>query len=254
MKFSQKRFDSKRSIVYLTHSMKRTTSQTDNFTFTFTRVSSNSKIGPMPVTITSENSCPNSCPLKGKGCYANVGPLALHWRKTKLTSAELFKQIRTIPRGNIWRHNQAGDAVGYEAGDEKINSEFLADLTQANKGRRGYTYTHKSPFIPENAAAIKAANEGGFTVNLSADNEAEADSFVALGIAPVVVVLPLDKTANFKTAAGNQVIICPATKEGSQMNCLSCGVCAKANRKAIIGFPAHGTQRKSASEVAKGGV
>ena len=234
--------------------MTRTTTSTDKFTFTFTRVSSNSKIGPMPVTITSENSCPKSCPLKGKGCYANVGPLALHWRKTKLTSAELFKQIRSLPKGYIWRANQCGDLPGFKAGDEKINPKFLAGLTAANKGRSGYTYTHKSPFVPANAKAIKAANAGGFTVNLSADNEVEADKFVALGIAPVVMVLPMDKTANFKTEAGNQVIICPATKPGSQMNCLSCGVCAKANRKAIIGFPAHGTQKKSASEVAKGGV
>jgi hypothetical protein len=233
--------------------MTRTTTTTDNFTFTFTRVSSNSKIGPMPVTITSENSCPNSCPLKGKGCYANVGPLALNWRKTKLTSAELFKQIRSLPKGYMFRHNQAGDLPGYEAGDEKIDSKFLAGLTAANKGKSGYTYTHKSPLIPKNAAAIKAANAGGFVVNLSADNEAEADKFVALGIAPVVVVLPMDKTANFKTAAGNQVIICPATKPNSQMNCLSCGVCARAGRKAIIGFPAHGTQKKSASAIAEGG-
>lgn len=208
----------------------------------------------MPVTISSENSCPNSCPLKGKGCYANVGPLALHWRKTKLSASELFAEIKKIPRGHIWRHNQAGDVIGHGAGDERIDSSFLAGLTEANKGKRGYTYTHKSPFMPENAAAIAAANKGGFTVNLSADNITEADSFAALGIAPVAVVLPETQTKNFKTPAGNQVIICPATKENSQMNCLQCGLCARADRKAIVGFPAHGTQKKTASEIAAGGA
>jgi hypothetical protein len=238
--------------------MTRTTNTTNDFTFTFTRVSSNKKIGPMPVTITSENSCPNSCPLKkgpdgkGGGCYANVGPLALHWRKTKLSELEVLKQIKSIPRGHIHRWNQCGDLIGYQAGDEKINSKFLAALTQANKGKRGYTYTHKNPFIPENAAAIAAANKGGFTVNLSADNITEADSFVKLGIAPVAVVLPEGKTSNFKTPAGNQVIICPATKADSQMTCLQCGLCARAERKAIVGFPAHGTQKKAASEIANG--
>ena len=230
--------------------MKRTTDTTNEFTFTFTRVSSNKKIGPMPVTITSENSCPNSCPLKGKGCYANVGPLALHWRKTKLTELQLVAEIKKIPRGHIWRHNQAGDIIGYHPNDEQINPRFLAAITDANKGKRGYAYTHKNPFIPENAAAIKAANDGGFTVNLSADTVGEADSFVKLAIAPVVVVLPEAQTKNFKTPAGNQVIVCPATKPDSQMTCLQCGICANAKRRVIIGFPAHGAQKKAASAVA----
>ena len=93
----------------------------------------------MPVTISSENSCPNSCPLKGKGCYANVGPLALHWRKTKLSALELFKQIKMLPKGHIFRHNQAGDLIGYERNDELIDSSFLAAMTEANKGKRVYT-------------------------------------------------------------------------------------------------------------------
>lgn len=206
----------------------------------------------MPTTITSENSCANSCPLKGKGCYGNVGPIALHWKRTKLSEIDLLKKIQSIPRGYTWRMNQVGELIGYQPNDELINSSFLAALTQANKGKRGYTYTHKNPFIPDNAAAIAAANKGGFTVNLSADNITEADSFVKLGIAPVAVVLPEGKTSNFKTPAGNQVIICPATKADSQMTCLQCGLCARAERKAIVGFPAHGTQKKAASEIANG--
>ena len=44
-----------------------------------TRVSSNSKTGPIPVSTTSRNSCPEACELKGSGCYAESGPLRLHW-------------------------------------------------------------------------------------------------------------------------------------------------------------------------------
>ena len=228
-----------------------------NTTFQFTAISHNSKTGPMATTMTSQNSCPRSCGM-WNACYAKSGATNIHWTRLNknggLSKSEFLGKIKTIPRGHLWRHDVAGDLTGYAPNDEKIDSEFLSELTSANKGRRGYTYTHKNPFIPANAKAIKAANAGGFTVNLSADTVEEADSFVKLGVGPVVVVLPTDITSNFKTAAGNQVIICPATKPGSQMNCLSCGVCAKANRKVIIGFPAHGTQKKSASEVAKGGV
>jgi hypothetical protein len=226
-----------------------------NTTFQFTAISRNSKTGPMATTMTSNNSCPRSCEM-WKACYAKSGATNIHWKKINdgagLSEVEFLKKIKAIPRGYIFRHNVAGDLPGFEVNDEKINSRFLAALTQANKGKRGYTYTHKNPYMPENAAAIKAANDGGFTVNLSADTVAEADAFVKLAIAPVVVVLPLTQTKNFKTPAGNQVIICPATKAGSQMTCLQCGVCANAKRKAIIGFPAHGTQKKAASEVANG--
>jgi len=46
-----------------------------------THSSSNSKTGPIPVSTTSADSCPPSCPLKKAGCYANGGPLAIHWRE-----------------------------------------------------------------------------------------------------------------------------------------------------------------------------
>ncbi|MEG0068146.1 MAG: hypothetical protein RR740_26515, partial [Pseudomonas sp.] len=49
-------------------------------TYHFTRVSGNAKTGPIPVTTTSADSCPPSCSFKGNGCYAESGPLALHWK------------------------------------------------------------------------------------------------------------------------------------------------------------------------------
>lgn len=51
-----------------------------NHTYHFTRASGNVKTGPIPVTTTSADSCPPTCSFKGNGCYAESGPLALHWR------------------------------------------------------------------------------------------------------------------------------------------------------------------------------
>jgi hypothetical protein len=51
-----------------------------NHTYHFTRVSGNAKCGPIPVTTTSADSCPPTCSFKGNGCYAESGPLALHWK------------------------------------------------------------------------------------------------------------------------------------------------------------------------------
>ncbi len=124
----------------------------------------------------------------------------------------------------------------------------MKDLVTASKGKAGFTYTHKNPV--ENGEIIKYANDNGFTVNLSADNLSEADEFKALNIGPVVVVLPSDQMTNLKTPAGNRVVVCPAVNRDN-VTCQTCGLCQRANRDIIIGFPAHGTAKKKASNIAR---
>lgn len=218
----------------------------------FTRVSRNAKTGPIPVTTTSEETCPESCPLKKHGCYAESGPLALFWRKVTERKAGLsweaaLGEIRKLPKGTLWRHNQAGDLPG---NGDSIDSEAMRQLVVANRGKRGFTYTHK-PATGDNAALIAQANESGFAVNLSADNLSEADSLAAMGIGPVVVVLPAEQTRAVKTPQGRHVAICPATISDN-VTCAACGLCAEIGRKAIIGFPAHGTSKRKASAIAEG--
>lgn len=225
----------------------------------FTRVSRNAKTGPIPVTTTSEETCPESCPLKRHGCYAESGPLALFWRKVTERKAGLsweaaLGEIRKLPKGTLWRHNQAGDLPG--EGD-KISGFHMGQLIRANKGKRGFTYTHKPVTSSNdanqisNALLIAQANESGFAVNLSADNLSEADSLAAMGIGPVVVVLPAEQTRAVKTPQGRRVAICPATISDN-VTCAACGLCAEIGRKAIIGFPAHGTSKRKASAIAEG--
>lgn len=220
----------------------------------FTRISRNAKTGPIPVTTTSEETCPDSCPLKSQGCYAESGPLALFWRKVTERKAgmawqQAMAEIRKLPKGTLWRHNQAGDLPG--TGDT-IDKGAMMELIAANRGRRGFTYTHKPADAgSQNAYLVAVANKSGFAVNLSADNLAEADQLADLGIAPVVCVLPSDQVTAVKTPAGRQVAICPATIS-DDVNCASCGLCAMIDRKAIIGFPAHGTSKRKASQIARG--
>ena len=216
----------------------------------FTRVSRNTKTGPIPVTTTSEESCPAACPLKRNGCYAEGGPLAILWRKVTERKAGMawdaaMSEIAKLPRGTLWRHNQAGDLPGI---GDAIDADAMATLTRANRGKRGYTYTHK-PMDADNAAAVSDAIAHGFAVNLSANDLAHADELASLGIAPVVVVLPADATRATTTPQGRKVAICPATISDN-VNCASCGLCAVTGRKAIIGFPAHGASKRKASAVA----
>jgi hypothetical protein len=211
------------------------------FTYHFTRISRNAKTGPMPVTTTSANSCPPGCSLKQNGCYAESGPLALHWRAvsegTRGSSFdELLQEISTLRRHALWRHNQAGDLTPSSPG--VIDEKLLTRLALANKGRRGFTYSHYPP-MPANRVAIHKANQLGFTVNLSAETLAQADAYAAYGIAPVVVILPAGTTKPIRTPGGRHVVVCPASLGGS--DCLNCGICQQRDRIAIMGFPAHGS-------------
>ena len=225
-------------------------------------ISSNVKTGPIPVTTSSAETCPDACPLKfdpidktkAGPCYAKNGPLAMHW--SKVTSGErgnsldiLAKQIRAFPRGQVWRHNQAGDLPGI--GDD-INSADLQKIVEANKGRRGFTYTHKPCEENEqNREAVKSANASGFTINLSANNLAHADRLVDLQAGPVVSMVPSGTANTFYTPQGRKGIVCPA-QQRDDITCANCQLCQRSARSVIIGFIAHGTSKKKADAIAQG--
>lgn len=219
-----------------------------------TPVSRNVKTGPIPVSITSAESCPTACPFNNAnkgGCYAESGPLAIHWRKVTQgkfgdTYGAFLDKIARLPRGQLWRHNQAGDLIGQ---GDTLDVQALSLLVKANKGKRGFTYTHKPLDTQAERDAIKQANANGFTVNLSGNNPAHADILADMGIGPVVTVLPVDATQNTTTPAGRKIIVCPATQRDN-VSCATCKLCAVAARDVIVGFPAHGTSKRKASAIA----
>ena len=117
---------------------------------------------------------------------------------------------------------------------------MLAELVAANRGKRGFTYTHKHASL-ENLVAIRAANRNGFTINLSANTLEEADALARKKAGPVVVILRAAAAYHHveQTPEGRKVIICPESYR-DDVQCVNCGLCADPKRTAIIGFPAHG--------------
>lgn len=220
--------------------------------------SRNVKTGPIPVSTTEAKTCPPACPfnhMNEGGCYAAGGPLGMFWKKVNDGRAgdsweQFTRQIAALPEGTLWRHNQAGDLPG---DGDKIDARALSQLVKANAGRRGFTYTHK-PLTAGNRAAIKQANSRGFTVNLSGNTLAHADTLADANIAPVVVVLPSDtegQRRDIKTPQGRRVVVCPATYKDN-VTCQSCGLCAVRDRQVVVGFPAHGISAKRVDKVARG--
>lgn len=207
--------------------------------------SGNKKTGMMPVSTSHKGTCPQSCPFKDKGCYAKSGPLAIHWDKVSKgergTNWKGFlSEVKKIPKGTLWRINQAGDLVGQ---NDLIDLVSLMELVKANKGKRGYSYTHY-PLNSHNVNALKEANSNGLTINVSTNRIQEVDKAMETGL-PVVTVLPLGTTERvLNTEKGNKVLVCPAS-QGKEVTCLDCGLCQKKDRPFAIGFIAHGTSRKS---------
>ena len=217
------------------------------------RKSGNAKTGPMPVTTSSRRTCPAACVFNhGNGCYADAGYYTrLNWDEVTsgrrgLEYKEFLDAIAALPLGTLWRHNVAGDLQGSE---DAIDGQALKELTLANTGRKGFTYTHY-PMGRHNTKELTLANNSGFTVNASANTIPQAVEYFKDGL-PTVVVLPVEHTAKTITVEGVRIVTCPATYR-DDVTCKTCGLCQVATRKVVVGFPAHGGQAKKASIIARG--
>ncbi len=231
--------------------------------------STNVKTGPIATLTLTKGSCPTSCALSGKGCYAENGPIGMLWARVNRGSIgvpwdEVLGQVRALPRGVMLRYGQAGDLPG--EGD-RVDGHMLFDLVAATRHLEVIAYTHK-PVLGDdrqsvhNRELIERARRGGLLINFSADNPAHADWLSELGTAPVVTVVAnayarkrtrahewaetlgewRDRIESLPshTPGGRRLAVCPATY--TDTTCEKCRACAKP-RDAIIAFPAHGRWR-----------
>jgi hypothetical protein len=225
--------------------------------FHLTLASSNRKTGPMPVATSSKSTCPLNCQLRAKVCYARYGPLGCVWEAVSLgllggDLRTFLGKLQKIPEGSLWRYGQAGDLPG---DGRRIDRRALERIATFQHGRRGFAYTHylarprgwcwarwaSSDIAKHNMEAIRKANRGGFTLNLSADDLDDADRLADLEVGPVAVLLPARADRDTTTSQGREVRLCAHYSIG--ITCRECGMCAQVDRPFMIGLPAHGTGR-----------
>ena len=191
----------------------------------------------IPTTRSWRGSCPSSCELRGKSCYAENFPMVMHWEKLSregLSYAELLEEVKALRRGRLWRHNDAGDLLGL---GDSIDITAITALVEANRGRRGFTYTHW-PWRA-NLEVLKWANRCGFTINVSANGLQDALEAFNAGLPATVI---LNTTEKMVWVEGVRVVICPAQRK-KKMTCADCGICQTADRSYLIGFWPHGTKK-----------
>jgi hypothetical protein len=119
-------------------------------------------------------------------------------------------------------------------------------MVKSVKHLRAFTYTHHDIKKGENLSLLRYANRNGFVINLSTESEAAADDAIAAGL-PAVMVVPNDEErTNWRTPAGNMVLVCPAQRSDSA-TCATCQLCHKRGKRVIIGFLTHGTGKRKAN-------
>jgi len=205
--------------------------------------SGNRKLGRIPTTITSAETCPDACSLKGNGCSSEFHVLGHHWSKAPERGLEwdaFLDWVRELPDGQLWRHNEAGDLPGE---NNRLDVAGVGALAGAAKRTRGFTYTHKELRSEAARCVIADANMAGFTVNLSADDPRQADQRAALGVGPVASIVPFGTRTGDRTPGGRRIVICPAQTE-AHLTCAACQLCASPYRLGIVGFFPHGQMAK----------
>ena len=225
--------------------------------FQFIPKSANAKIGAIPATNSPRATCPPSCPLIGEGgCYADGGFYTrLNWDKLDAGKRgapwpEFIAKIAALKPGTLWRHNVSGDLPPMRP--DEINEHAVVDLVAANRGKRGFTYTHY-PMNRRNARIVRTANASGFTINASANNEAQAVAYSKRKLPTVAIISDEKRGADWRSfkRAGVSFVRCPAEYRDG-VNCKSCKLCSYAKRTTVVGFTVHGSRAASANIIAKG--
>jgi hypothetical protein len=224
-----------------------------------TERSENRFTGPILVTTSPRLTCPQICAFRKHGngplaglCYAEHGAIGgFVWSSLDRSPVgasilngtrvygfdELLYIIRSLPPGTLWRHNVAGDLTSND--QRTVDATAIRLLTEANRNRRGFTFTHYDTLNNEtNREAIRHANANGFRINLSGNSPEHADQLADLGIAPVTVILPTDWSSNTTTPKGRSVVVCP-NNTSPGVTCATCQLCSRM-RSTIVGFPAIG--------------
>ncbi len=219
---------------------------------TITAISGNSKTGKITTTRTERPSCPITCAFYDAGCYATLGRERMQWdrlnrQETGVSWSEFLTTIRRIvPNGVLWRHNTAGD-LPHLLGDIDYNA--LRQLVNANKGKKGFTYTHHL-LNKANIAILQWANSKGFTINASCESVDDADRVMSEHNIPAVAVVNSEETRRFfTTTGGRKVITCPAALHPGKVTCATCGLCQQSDREFVIAFPAHGASKRKVDAI-----
>ena len=216
--------------------------------------SANKKTGHMPVTYRPMTTCPPDCVFLPSGpiggCYGTGRIFAMADRRAMyLTIAQAISEIQksrpTKARVKYLRDRVVGDVITPDMTMDRNYLQAISDVAR-HEGLIPFGYTHAWRYFTRRD--VQFIKRIGYVMNASCETVEDVEVAVSLGLLPTIVDNDLPEGA---IVAGYRVVTCPAQTR-DEVTCASCGLCAKAQRKALVRFRIHGTARNKAIEAVEG--
>ena len=214
---------------------------------TAVEISDNSKTGRVSATYVSQQSCPDSCPLRGNGCYAEHDFVQFTTNRLNAVGTvtvdtlaeEEAAAIRTLSGRRALRLHVVGDCKTNKAA--KTVSAAAADHTTKH-GKPVWSYTHAWREVSPKSWA-------GVSILASCETTTDVKKAHRKGYAAAIVVTKHDQPKAY-VRDGVRILPCPQQTQKSA-NCESCQLCWKSDfllkSKTVIAFETHGGGEKKAT-------
>ena len=211
------------------------------------RGSKNSKTGLVSATYVSQKTCPDDCPFRNAGCYAEKGLMKLHTNRVNsstkksdtqksiaLEEASAIDSLKVVEERPLRIH-----VVGDCKTAQSANIVSKSAIRYQNKGGgKAWSYTHSWKNIPH-----KRWN--GMSIFASVHNREDAIKAFKRGYTPALCEKTFKSEKTWKENIDGETyrfIPCPQ-QTGKSKNCVSCKLCfdsEKLNKiKAMIVFSEH---------------
>src|SRR5579864_6624029 len=195
-----------------------------------------------------KHTCPDTCSLKGKGCYAQTsfvgmvnfrmqrrarGASALEVARAEAQAIDAAYEGKRFPQGRALRLHVSGDS-------RTIKGTMLLNNAVGRWKHRGggdcWSYTHAWRNVPRRTWS-------NVSVLASVDNASDVQAARAQGYAPAIVVSEHSSDKAYQLSGSDTTFIpCPNQTRG--VGCTDCKLCFKADwlfeTNRGIAFAAHG--------------
>jgi hypothetical protein len=193
-------------------------------------LSRDKKIGAASATYAAQQSCPQSCPLLNKGCYAQKGRVGIHTARLNKNAAVVEStaaEIATVEAGKIrdlakihdprnLRLHIVGDCPSRRAARTVARA---ARHFARSTGKVVWTYTHAWKTVPRR-------DWTGVEVLASVSNVEEAEQARAQGYAPAIIIVTFPNGSKAFQPEGSSIKFIPCPEQtGKSRNCQTCGLC-----------------------------
>ncbi len=182
------------------------------------------------------------------GCYGTgrIFAIAAKFAQATVAYSALVERMRKgiSPSARFLRDRVVGDIVTDTSDIDHNYISAIADLAR-EFALIPFGYTHAwRRFTRDDVARVAAT---GYVMNASCETREDIRAAIDLGMPVTIASDTIGEGETFIRPDGTsaRIVTCPAQTRDN-VTCASCGLCARANRAAIVRFEIHGMAKKRA--------